>query len=62
MIEVDHSEGIEYTTSQFLSGITENLENDSDIVEYLFMKKQPEILENDAHGASEFVNFVVGNA
>lgn len=62
MVEADHSQGIEYFSSNFLSRQAQNLENEGNILEDPLVEKKTKILKDNPHGSSEFVNLVVGDA
>lgn len=62
VIEVNHAEGVEYFPSQFLSGESQHLENDGDIVENSFVKEQTKVLEDYSHRPSQIIDFVVRDA
>jgi hypothetical protein len=61
VVEIDHAQGIEDSPADLFPGYPQNLEDNSYVLENLFVKNQPEVLENNAHVTSQSIDLMVGD-
>jgi hypothetical protein len=58
VLEANHPQSIKDLSSYFFAGRTEDLEYSSHIIEDSSMEEKTEVLEDNAHDSSQFINSV----
>jgi hypothetical protein len=61
MMQIDHPQCIENSSSHFFSLDAEDVKHDSNILKDLFMKKQTKVLKHDPYGSPQLINSVIRN-
>ncbi len=59
IVQIDHSQGIKDLSPDLLPWNSQHLKDNSHVLEYLFMKDQAKILEDDSHMSPQLIDLMV---